>query len=91
MWFLDEHGVEVVGRNIEVPGGELDLLALDEGQRLAVEVRTRVGGGDPIDAVGYEKRRHVRRLASSVGAARTDLVGVRVSVGSVDVHWVPGV
>ena len=90
-WFLTDRGMEVVGRNVEVPGGELDLLAVDCSERVAVEVRTRIGGADPIDAIGPSKRRHVEQLAMSIGATRTDFVGVRLSVPSIDIHWVPGV
>ena len=83
--------MSVVGRNVRIPQGELDLLAVDGSERVVVEVRTRTGGDDPIDAIGPSKRRHVERLAVSIGATRTDFVGVRVSPRSVDIHWVPGV
>ena len=82
--------MRVVARNVLVPGGELDLLAVDDSQRVAVEVRTRTGGEDPIDAIGPHKRRHVKQLALSVGATRIDFVGIRVSPRSVHIHWVPG-
>jgi Holliday junction resolvase-like predicted endonuclease len=93
--FLTSHGVEVVARNVrldrgEVDRGEIDLLAIDHGQRVVVEVRTVTGRGDPIDAVGHAKRRRVRRLASAIGAARVDFVGVRIGADDVLVHWVPG-
>ena len=90
-WFLIDHGMEVVGRNVQIPGGELDLLAVDDSQHVAVEVRTRTRGDDPIDAIGPSKRRHVDQLAGSIGSTRTDYVGVRLSPRSVDIHWVPGV
>jgi Holliday junction resolvase-like predicted endonuclease len=70
--------------------GEIDLVAIDRGQRVAVEVRTVTAEGDPIDAVGHSKRKRVRRLAGSIGAARVDFIGVRLGAGDVVVHWVPG-
>jgi Holliday junction resolvase-like predicted endonuclease len=79
-----------VARNVDVGRGEIDLIAVDHGQRVVVEVRTVTGEGDPIDAVGHSKRRRVRRLAGSIGAARVDFVGVRLGVDDVLVHWVPG-
>jgi putative endonuclease len=88
--FLEDHGLTVVARNIDVAEGELDLLALDSGARVAVEVRTITGPGDPADAVGPAKRRRVRRLASRAGAGRVDFVGVRLGRDDVVVHWVPG-
>ncbi len=68
----------------------MDLLAVDGCERVAIEVRTRTHGDDPIDAIGPSKRRHVQRLAASIGATRTDFVGVRVGSRFVDIHWVPG-
>lgn len=76
--------------NVVVPSGEVDLLALDSGERVAVEVRTVTGGVDPIDAVDEQKRRHVSRIARSAGAGRIDFVGIRLDRSGVEVHWVPG-
>jgi len=89
-WFLADHGLRVVATNIPVGKGEIDILAHDGRQRVAVEVRTRRGGGDPIEAVDHEKRRQVRRLAARLGAHRVDFVGIRVAADHFDVHWVPG-
>lgn len=72
-----------------VRGGELDLIALDGATRVVVEVRTRVGRGDPIDAVDDTKREKVARLGAAGGARRVDLVGVSIRERWVDVHWVP--
>lgn len=88
--FLTDHGLEVVGRNLEVGRGEIDLLAFDGRDRVVVEVRTVTGVGDPIDAVGHSKRRQVRSLAGTVGAGRVDFVGVGVGPDGVVIHWVPG-
>ena len=88
--FLNRHGLDVVGRNFEVGRGELDLLALDRGQRVVVEVRAITTDRDPIDAIGPAKRRRVSRLAGAVGASRVDLLGVRIGPDDVVVHWVPG-
>jgi putative endonuclease len=88
--FLSRHGLDVVGRNFEVGRGELDLLALDRGQRVVVEVRAITTDRDPIDAIGHGKRRRVTRLAGAVGASRVDLLGVRIGPDDVVVHWVPG-
>ncbi|MGH8949048.1 MAG: YraN family protein [Acidimicrobiia bacterium] len=88
--FLSSHGLDLVGRNIEVGRGELDLLALDRGQRVVVEVRAITSVRDPIDAIGPGKRRRVTRLAGAVGASRVDFLGVRIGPDDVVVHWVPG-
>lgn len=88
-WFLANHGVDVVGANIPVGRGEIDLLAWDGSTRVAVEVRLRQTTGDPIDAIPNAKRARVRQLASRIGADRVDLVGVGVTRQGIDVHWVP--
>ena len=93
--FLSNHGLDVVRRNFEVGGvesswGELDLLVLDRGQRVVVEVRAITADRDPIDAIGPGKRRRVSRLAGVVGASRVDFLGIRIGPDDVVVHWVPG-
>ena len=88
--FLEDHGLRVLAQNVEVDGGELDLLALDSGTRVAVEVRTITGPGDPVDAIDPAKRRRVRTLASRTGAGRVDFLGVRLGHADVVIHWVPG-
>jgi putative endonuclease len=88
--FLEDHGLRVLTRNLDVGRGELDLLALDAGTRVVVEVRTITGAADPVDAIDPTKRRRVRWLAGRVGAGRTDFLGVRLGDRDVVVHWVPG-
>lgn len=89
-WFLSEAGVRTLARNFAVDGGEIDLLAVDGSERVAVEVRTVTGRTDPIDAIGEEKRFHVRSLASQIGADRVDFVAIRLDLLGFDVHWLPG-
>ncbi len=89
MWLID-HGMELLARNVEVEGGEIDLVMDDAGTRVAVEVRSITGDGDPIDAVSHSKRAHVRRLGSTVGAHRVDYVGIGFRTWGVEIHWVPG-
>jgi Holliday junction resolvase-like predicted endonuclease len=82
--------MKILARNVDVGWGEIDLMVIDGGQRVVVEVRTVTAPGDPIDAVGHDKRRRVRRLAGAIGASRVDFVGVRLGADDVLVHWVPG-
>jgi Holliday junction resolvase-like predicted endonuclease len=89
-WWLTQQGLSPIARNVAVDGGEIDLLMADKATRVAVEVRTISGEGDPIDAIGGEKRSHVRRLAGKVGAGRVDYVGVALRDWGAEVHWVPG-
>ncbi|MGH8928997.1 MAG: YraN family protein [Acidimicrobiia bacterium] len=88
------HRGRVVARNVRVGSGELDILALIDGEKTVVEVRsTRQGTGyvDPLIAFGHDKARQVRRLAGKIGAGRVDLITVRFSDRGVDLHWLPRV
>jgi Holliday junction resolvase-like predicted endonuclease len=89
-WWLIDRGMKLVASNVAADGGEVDLLMTDAGVRVAVEVRSVTGDGDPIDAIGLSKRGHVRRLGARVGAKRVDCVGVGFRTWGVEVHWVPG-
>jgi len=91
---LIKHQVRVVARNLMVGRGEVDVLALIDGVRTVVEVRSMRQGRewtDPISSFDAAKSRQVRGLAVQVGAHRVDLVTVSFAPGGVDVHWMPGV
>ncbi|HEX2153529.1 MAG TPA: YraN family protein [Acidimicrobiia bacterium] len=88
--FLARHGLKVVARNVEVAGGELDILALDSGRRVAVEVRSITGPGEPLQAFGSDKAARVARLARLAGAERVDLVAIRLTPEAAEVRWVRG-
>jgi Holliday junction resolvase-like predicted endonuclease len=92
--FLIKHRVRVVGRNLIVGRGEIDVLALIDGIRSVVEIRSVRQGReliDPISLFDVAKARQVRGLAVEVGARRVDLVTVSFSPAGVDVHWLPWV
>lgn len=85
---MSSHGLKILESNVSLPDGEIDLLAMDGGTTVAIEVRTTSRGGDPIDAVGYPKRSRVKQLAAEVGASRSDFLGIRVAEHGIDFHWV---
>jgi Holliday junction resolvase-like predicted endonuclease len=92
--FLIKHRVRVVGRNLIVGRGEIDVVALIDGIRSVVEIRSVRQGReliDPISLFDVAKARQVRGLAVEVGARRVDLVTVSFSPAGVDVHWLPWV
>jgi putative endonuclease len=89
---LEGAGWRIVGRNVELPSGELDLVALDGTTLVFVEVKAgragaRLGPELPAHAVGRRKQLKLRRLArewiaerrgpSGVSGYRFDVVGVR--------------
>src|SRR3954452_2161010 len=66
---LQHRGYRIVARNYRTRYGELDLVAADERALVFCEVKTRVAGGrsgpaGALDAIGPDKRRQVRALAT---------------------------
>lgn len=86
--FLRRHGLRVVACNVEVAGGEVDIVATEGHQRVVVEVRTITGEGDPLAAFDHAKAARVRRLAAVLGADRVDLVAIRLTAEGVELRWV---
>lgn len=87
---MNSRGLVIVRRNVTVDDGEIDLIARDGDTRVAIEVRTTTGLGDPIDAVDRAKRLQVATLGRKVGASRVDFIGVGLRRWGIEIHWVPG-
>ena len=85
--YLRRHGYAIVRRNYRGRHGEIDLVALDGGVLVFVEVKTRAQDrfGAPLEAVDRRKQRQIARVAEEFleehrlheRAIRFDLVGVR--------------
>jgi putative endonuclease len=89
--FLAERGAEILGRNVRVGRGELDLIVAMAGRRVAVEVKTAIGEVDPIHQFDDAKAHQVRALAAHLRIPRVDYVGVAVSSRHALVRWLPGI
>lgn len=98
-WYLQDHGLAIVDRNVRVGRGEIDLICRDGGERLAVEVRTRSARRDrgtvpttpeatAIESLGDVKVARVKSLAVAVGLARVDLVAVDLRSEAVEFRWI---
>ena len=63
--FLVARGYHILERNFRCRGGEVDLIALDGGTLVFVEVKVRrtLSRGAPIEAVTAVKQARVRRAA----------------------------
>lgn len=73
-------GYRLLAANTRAGGNEIDLV-LRRGRRLVfceVKMRAGPGFGDPLEAVGPEKIRRVRRAAETFLAARPALAGLEV-------------
>jgi putative endonuclease len=99
-WYLRRHGYVVVARNYMSPGmkGEIDLVGYD-GRLLAfVEVKTRSAETSsqtgapapslpPEQAVNWEKRRNLKRMARQfLRARRVDPGSCRFDVLAIETH-----
>ncbi len=88
---LENAGYRIVGRNVHAGPGEIDLVALKEGQTVLVEVRARRESdlGSALWSITPAKRRHLLAAAEQFLAAhpelpqeaRIDLVAVTLDRG----------
>jgi putative endonuclease len=98
----DARGLEIVARNVEAAGAEIDLIGRghdgDAPLYVFIEVRSRARDdlGTPVQTVGATKRRHLVRAATSWlvsrdlldrVAVRFDVVGVTWDGDRPDVEW----
>lgn len=85
--YADEVGWLVLDRNWRCAAGELDLVALEGDELVAVEVKTRrsTAFGHPSEAVTPRKLARIRRLTAMWLAAHDDVrpASVRVDVVAV--------
>ena len=92
--FLEQRGASVIGRNVRLGRGEIDIHARIRGVSVAVEVKTivaRSGDDDAIHQFTVKKAATIRRYASllSPPARRVDLVAITLRDSGADVRWVP--
>lgn len=84
--YLQSRGFEILERKLRNPGGEADIVALDDGCVVLVEVKTRnsrTGGGDeaiPELAVDAEKQRRYRKIALMYLYQHPEVYSVRFDV-----------
>jgi putative endonuclease len=84
--YLRRQGYRIIARGSRARLGEIDLVCLDRGTIVFVEVKTRtsIEAGHPVEAVTPRKQRHVTRTAVALlkrhrlleSPARFDVVGV---------------
>lgn len=91
--FLERNGIRVLGSNIRVGRGEVDLIAADRTGRFVVEVKSGMETPDEHPRWNFtdRKARQVVRMARSLGIRRVDLVTVVIGEDGVGVEWHPRV
>jgi putative endonuclease len=90
--YLEEQGYRIVDRNWRTRHGELDLIAIDDGALVAIEVKTRSGSGygHPLEAITARKADRLNRLlldwareyGSRARGLRVDAIGITLSPGA---------
>jgi putative endonuclease len=93
--FLRERGYHILERNFRCRGGEIDLIALDGGVLVFIEVKVRrtLARGAPIEAVTPLKQARVRRAAQEYltfcgrvfQRIRFDVIGVMKTAKTTDI------
>ena len=76
-------GYQVIARNFRAAGAEIDLVAMDGGTLVFVEVKARRGNiaGTAADAVDETKQKKIRRAAGIFAARyRADNCPIRFDV-----------
>ena len=86
---LERAGLTVVGRNVRVGRGEVDVVAKDGDVLVFVEVRRRKRAGDALASVGKKKRALLVRAAQGYLAALA-ATGAALPVLRFDVVLVAG-
>lgn len=96
--FLIARGVNIIGRNIRTPYGEIDLLGEEESQILFVEVKTLKNKrfGDPEVSVSQVKQSHMSNSALHYlqennlldADWRIDVIAVNAAAGQLpEIKW----
>lgn len=91
--YLYEHGYEITGRNIRTPYGEIDLIALQDGITVFVEVKARTSKsfGPPEVAVTRRKQAHMLACAehyaqqNEIDHWQVDVIAVEKSGDTVEI------
>jgi putative endonuclease len=84
--FLRARGYRVVERNAHLPGGEIDLVCVESGTLVFVEVKRRDGTrfGSALGAVDARKRRRLRTIAADYAQIVAPNAPVRFDVVALD-------
>jgi len=98
--YLQEHGLEIIERNVRSPWGEVDLVARDGPSYVFVEIRSHRSArwGAAQESITRSKRKRVVRVAlwylkrhGLLGVpVRFDVVAVQWRADKAEIRWFPG-
>jgi putative endonuclease len=88
VWHYRLRGYRILGTNVWAGGNEIDLIARRGGKLIFCEVKSKggVGRGDPLEMVGPEKQRRLRRAAEAWLATNPDLARLEATFDVVAVR-----
>ena len=74
-------GYKILGTNVWAGGNELDVIVRRGGRLVFCEVKSKGGPGlgDPLEMVGPEKQRRLRRAAEAWLASHPELAQLEIS------------
>jgi putative endonuclease len=87
-WHYRFRGYRIVGTNVWAGGNEIDVIAR-RGRRLVFcEVKSKggVARGDPLEMIGAEKERRLRRAAETWLSTRPEFAGLQATFDVVAVR-----
>ncbi len=85
-WFYRLRGYRIVGRNVRLPAGEIDLVVKRGAMFAIVEVKTRqsLGAGEGHEAVNRVKRERLIKLGDQYAALHPE---VRLRYDILSLYW----
>ncbi len=88
VWHYRLRGYRILGTNVWAGGNEIDLIARRGGKLIFCEVKSKggVGRGDPLEMVGPEKQRRLRRAAEAWLATNPDFTRLEATFDVVAVR-----
>lgn len=78
VWLLRLKGYRILGRDLRLPGGEIDILAVRGRTLVVVEVKSRTGEGAAVEALQPRQQARIARAAQAWLAGRPALARHRV-------------
>ena len=78
VWLLRLKGYRILGRDLRLPGGEIDILALRGRTLIVVEVKNRAAAGAAIESLQPRQQARIARAAQAWLAGRPALAEHRV-------------
>jgi putative endonuclease len=81
LWHYRLRGYRILGTNVWAGGNEIDLIVRRGRTLIFCEVKSKTGSGagDPLEMVGPEKERRLRRAAEAWLASRPELAGLEAT------------